>query len=106
MAYAGSTAGSTVSNPPILTQAALAGSTNQGSTSARGPQQWMYRSTHTQALVAATGFFTDGRRLGMRLGDSLLVHGATTFVVSFHTVQAVSTTGVTVSAGLLISSAS
>ena len=106
MAYQGSTAGSTVSNPPFMISSWLAGSTNSGSTDARAWKQFAYRSTHTQALVAATGFFTDGKKLGMRLGDSVLVIGATTYVISHHTVNAVSATGVTVSAGLIVSSAS
>ena len=106
MAYTGSTAGSTVANPPVLTQSWLAGSTKSGSTDARAWNQFIYRSTHTQAEAAATGFITDGRKLGMRLGDSVLVIGATTYVISSHGVRAVSTTGVTLSAGLVISSAS
>ena len=104
MAYAGTT--STSPNPPALTQSWLAGSTDAGSTSADAIKQFIYKSTHTQAEVAATGFITDGEDLGMRLGDSVLVIGSTTYVLSHHSVRAVSSTGVDLSAGLLISSAS
>lgn len=106
MAYSGSTSGSTVANPPALTQSFIAGSTNTGSTDAYAWQEFVYRSTHTQAEVAATGFFTDGQALGMKLGNSVMSIGSTTFVVSHHCVNAVSSTGATVSAGLLVSSAS
>ena len=106
MAYQGSTAGSSVANPPVLTQSYLAGSTNTGSTDLSANNQWMYTSTHTQAEVAATGFITDAQDLGMNLRDSVLVFGSTTYVCSHHSVRAVSSTGATLSAGLLISSAS
>ena len=101
MAYQGTT--STAPNPPILiTQGIGVGSTAGSNTQA----QWFYRSTHTQALAAAAGFFTDGQVLGLKLGNSMLVMGTTTYVLSHHTVNAVSSTGATISAGLLVSSAS
>jgi len=111
MAYQGTTAGSSVSNPPFLVSQGIA-STGIGSTapstSNRGPtpSQWHYKSTHTQAEVAAAGFITDARVLGMKIGDSVLVMGSTTMVISHHVVNALSSTGATISAGLLISSAS
>lgn len=106
MAYSGSTAGSTVSNPPALVSSYLAGSTNTGSTDAVARKEFFYRSTHTQAEAAAAGFITDAKVLGMSLGDSVQVMGSTTYVLSYHTVQAVTSTGATLSAGLLVSSAS
>jgi len=98
MAYAGTT--STAANPPFLVTQGI------GSTGGVTLSQWMYRSTHTQAAVAATGFITDAQALGMSLGDSVLVVGSTTYVISQHVVNAVSSTGATLSAGLLVSSAS
>lgn len=98
MAYLGTT--STSPNPPaLLTQA-------MGSTGGATPSQWRYVSTHTQVLAAAAGFITDAEVLGMSLGDSVIVAGSTTYVVSHHTVNALSSTGATLSAGLLVSSAS
>jgi hypothetical protein len=98
MAYAGTT--STSPNPPQLISDSL------GSTYGGGAREWRYDSTHTQAEAAAAGFITDGYYLGMKTGDSVRVYGSTTFVMSMHAVSAVTTTGATLSAGLLISSAS
>jgi hypothetical protein len=94
MAYTGTT--STAPNVPYLVSQSISGS----------QRIWRYKSTHTQALAAATGFFTDGQYVGLQVGDEMLVLGSTTYVVSHHTVQAVSSTGATLSAGLLVSSAS
>lgn len=94
MAYTGTT--STAPNVPYITSQAINGV----------HRTWRYESTHTQSGAAATGFFTDGQSLGMKLGDSVMVVGSTTYVISQHCVNAVSSTGVTISAGLLVSSAS
>ena len=110
MAYLSSTNGSSAVVPVLVAQGIA--STGIGSTApstgSKGPtpKQWVYTSSHTQAEAAGTGFFTDGRTLGMAIGDSVLVVGATTLVISNHTVNAVATTGVTLSAGLCVSSAS
>jgi len=106
MAYAGSTAGSSASNPPALITSWLAGSTAGGSTGLHAHKEFSYVSTHTQAEVAATGFITDAKSLGMNLGDVVQVRGSTTYLLSYHTVKTVSSTGATLSAGLLVSSAS
>ena len=98
MAYAGTT--STSPNAPQLRTQSM------GSTYGGGSREFLYKSTHTQAEVAATGFITDGFYLGMKVGDRVEVHGSTTYVVSMHAVSTVSTTGATLSAGLLVSSAS
>jgi hypothetical protein len=66
----------------------------------------MYRSTHTNVEAAVAGFITDAQALGMSLADSVLVVGSTTFIVSHHSVQALSSTGASLSAGLIVSSAS
>lgn len=108
MAYAGSTAGSSVANPPVLTQSWLAGSTagQGGSTETGAMQQWLYRSTHVQTDVDNAGFITDAQILGMRLGDSVLAVSSSAYIISHHVVNAISSTGCTLSAGLLVSSAS
>ena len=98
MAYAGTT--STAANPPFLISQGV------GSTGGVTFAEWRYESTHTQAEAAATGFITDAQDLGMSLGNSVLVVGSTTYVISHHVVNAVSSTGATLSAGLLVSSAS
>ena len=93
MAYAGTT--STSPNVPWLYSEAII-----------GPSDWKYRSTHSQAEAAAAGFITDAAALRMSLGDSVLVFGSTTYLMSQHIVNALSSTGATLSAGLLVSSAS
>lgn len=110
MAYLSSTNGSSAVVPVLVSQGIAStgiGSTAP-STSYKGAigKQWIYTSTHTQAEAAATGFFTDARVLGMAIGDAVLVVGSTTMVISNHVVNALSSTGGTLSAGLLISSAS
>lgn len=69
-----------------------------------GKREWQYDSTHTQAEAAATGFFTDGQGLGMKVGDSMKVHGSTTFVITSHAVITVTSTGASLSTGSIYSS--
>lgn len=97
MAYAGTT--STSPNPPRLTSQGI------GSTAGGGIREWQYKSTHTAALVSSTGHFTDGQALGMQVGDIVWVQGSTTYVLTSHTVVAVSATGVSVSSGVSLSAA-
>lgn len=98
MAYAG--VNSTIANPPAAVLEVM------GSTGGRGARVWLYKSTHTQLEMSSAGFITDGLNLGAQLGDVMLVLGSTTYVMSAHTVQARSSTGISLSAGLTISSAS
>lgn len=106
MAYAGSTSGSTVANPPAVVADLLSGSTNTGSTDLRGQRLWVYKSTHVQTDLDNTGLITDAQALGMRLGDPVFALTSTGYTMSIHTVQTISSTGATLSAGLLVSSAS
>lgn len=57
--------------------------------------EWNYQSTHTQAEVTtAAGFFTNGKQLGMKLGDR--VRGQTTAYARYDgVISEVSTTGCT-----------
>ena len=91
MAYQGSTAASSVSNPPVqiiqtLSQGGFStavstginmGSTQIGSTlfsvlgRALGGNLWYYASTDQSSAVFASGYFADGFKLGMRPGDIL-----------------------------------
>lgn len=110
MAYLSSTVGSSANPPSLISQGIATAKLNSTApstgTGQRTPKQWVYHSTHTQAEAAATGFITDARALGMTIGDSVLVIGSTTMVISSHVVNALSSTGCTLSAGLLVSSAS
>lgn len=85
-------------NRPLLT----------GSQPIAGPRSWVYKSTHTQAAVGTSDHISeaDAGKLGMAVGDEVTVMGSTTYVVSKHAVAAVGTTYVSLSAGLLVSSAS
>lgn len=81
MAYNGTTAASSVANPPRKLIEGIAG--NQGTTglttvpnnvSGQGGSLWFYCSTNMTTDLTAAGFFSDGKALGMRPGD--MVFGA------------------------------
>jgi hypothetical protein len=82
MSYSGTTAASSVSNPPILLSriagartilgtSGLTGWTS-GVTRAGGIGLWQYISTNLSTDMTVAGFFTDGQLLGMQVGDLLL----------------------------------
>ena len=82
MAYSGTTAASSVANPPLLLSriagarsilgtSGLVGWTS-GVTRAGGIGLWQYISTNLSTDITAVGFFTDGFQLGMQVGDILL----------------------------------
>lgn len=91
--YVGTTAGSSVSNPPVLLSR-LAGarsilgtsqSTQWSSASVRagGLGLWQYISTNVTTDLTSVGFFTDGLALGMQIGDLMLVTEYTSAGSSF-----------------------
>ena len=80
-----------------------------------GGRTWQYFSTHTRAVVVASTHITDGQALGMKVGDKFFVSETTTAaansasdggILSVHRVTTVASTYVTLSVGVLISSAS
>lgn len=85
MAYSGTTAASSVANPPILlvrgvgtlvnAAGAVIGSTAQPNVGGTG--LWYYASTDGATICSSPGYFTDGRQLGMRNGDFILIAAAT-----------------------------
>lgn len=121
MAYNGSTAASSIANPPVLmfgTHAAIdqriPGSGTTGSTiymnnaykastavysegRAFGGQMWGYWSTDNTTAIASSGYFTDAGQLGIRPGDMILAVGSTggtgTVVTRLLTVSNISTSG-------------
>lgn len=114
MAYNGSTAASSVANPPrcivqtftsrgAYDSTALSGAAADVSLNNQGGSIWSYVSTDAVGTVITTGYFSDGHKLGMHPGDHVLgvvtsTNGGT--VTSyFGTVTSVSTNGATVSAG-------
>lgn len=70
MAYVGTTAASSVSNPPIQIARGLAGGI-LGS-SVQGTGLWFYSSTDLSSVMSTNSYFTDGLYLGMRVGDVVL----------------------------------
>lgn len=80
MSYSGTTAASSISNPPIL----LARGFGSGITTASsigGQGLWIYTSSHSATEMSSgtnTGnFFTDGVKLGMKGGDVIFLVGNT-----------------------------
>lgn len=84
LTYNGSTAGSTLANPPVLLTAgigghvqwATSGSTVAPITYGSGAKVWFYASSNAASEVAGAAAIGDGYALGMSLGDIML--GVTT----------------------------
>jgi hypothetical protein len=79
MAYSGSTASSTLANPPrLLVQGLSRAVGTTGLTTApsapnsQGGSLWYYCSTNLTTDVLASGFFSDGKALGMAPGDAVI----------------------------------
>jgi len=86
MAYA-------TTNPPQLIVPGMGG----------GLALWAYASTDVHTDVDATGYFTDGAALGMRVNDTVIVtKTSATIGATIHTVTAVTAGGAaTVAAAIL-----
>lgn len=101
MAYNGTTAASTLTNPPILMASAMGGKVlNNGSTiggtgAGSGAQLWLYTATDSSTVPLDANYFTDAKALGMKAGDLVFQVGATgsTFGVSVNVLGPVSTAG-------------
>lgn len=101
MAYFGTTAASSVSNPPILLQRIAGARTilgtsqttqwSSGVTRAGGIGDWRYISTNLTTDLTSVGFFTDGLQLGMQVGDVMTGVQYTSAGSSFITFQGVLT---------------
>jgi len=74
MAYSGSTAASTLANPPNRIDNALlsARNINESTSALEGGSLWTYTSTNLAANLLTTGFFSDADRIGMRNGDVVI----------------------------------
>ena len=72
MSYSGTTASSTLSNPPRRIGGAIAPSTVNTSSGLGGCSLWMYQTSDESTNLQSTGYFTDGRLLGMKSGDILM----------------------------------
>ena len=92
MAYLSST--STAPNVPALMSPGVRGTAV--------PRTWVYSSTHISSDIEAANFFTDGKALGMKVGDQLIHTGSTTYVMTSHTVVAVGSTTTDLGVGTTI----
>lgn len=81
-----------VSNPPVCVTARI------GS----GPALWIYNSADVHTDVDEANYFSNGRKLGMKVGDHVIV-GKTTATIgsTLHYVTTVTASGATVSAAIL-----
>lgn len=68
-----------------------------------GPQLWIYNSTDVHTDVDASGYFTNGAALGMKVGDHVIVGKSTATIGStLHYVTTVTAGGAaTVAAAIL-----
>jgi len=108
MAYLGTTAASSIVNPPRVVQpldVARIGS-SAGPLAAR---LWLYASTGTSSDPFTANYFTDALQLGMKEGDIMLYVGristvASSAVLGMGVVGAVSTDGTQLSTWSFITS--
>lgn len=80
MSYSGTTAATTLSNPPILLCRGM-GLANTTASSIGGLGLWMYSSSHSATEMSSGSnsgtFFTDGVAMGMKAGDAIIIVGTT-----------------------------
>jgi len=69
MAYYGSTAASSIANPPVPLFGPLTKSPSSLGNTSRGLTLWAYKSSNTAAQASAANFMSDAYYLGMRPGD-------------------------------------
>lgn len=95
MAYHGTTAASSLSNPPIKLISGVGNYNYQSTGHGGGRQVWLYNSSNATSDVQAANFFTDAKYLGMRQGDIILGTVATGSSVSFYAgvISSVTTAG-------------
>ena len=82
-----------------------------------GPRQWTYWSSHTALVAQSSTHITDGRDLGMKVGDKVDVyyitasatgHGLTSTAfntLTSHVVVRVAATSINLSTGVVLASA-
>lgn len=110
MAYLGTTASSSLQNPPALFARPLSGGARIATTEPQmGMGLWMFASTDTSSSPFTSNYFSDGKSLGMKQGDVVICVGMTSTVSSsavlmLGVVGAVSTAGTQLSTFSFISS--
>lgn len=110
MPYLGTTAASSLQNPPSLVARPLSGGARINSTEPQlGMGLWMFASTDTSSSPFTANYFSDAKSLGMKQGDVVICVGMTSTVSSSQVlmlgcVGAVSTAGTQLSTFSFISS--
>lgn len=110
MAYSGSTAASTVMNPPARVDhgGLTARSVNESTSTAEGRGLWYYNSTNATTDLDAANFFSDGQQIGMRNGDVIIAvqttGSETTPRVMIAAIHGVSSAGARISTASMITS--
>lgn len=95
MAYNGTTAASSVANPPIQIARSMGGGLNTLSTGGTGGGLWMYNSSNGSTELQSSTFFTDAYYIGMKQGDMIMFGGSTgsSAYAGFGVIGAVTTSG-------------
>ena len=72
--YVGTTAASSVANPPVRVSHGLISQSNyaESTTWVNGGSLWTYASSNLTTTMHVANFFTDGHLLGIRNGDILI----------------------------------
>jgi len=115
MAYSGTTAASSLANPPRKLVEAIAGNagttgltTAPGAPGAQGGAIWTYCSTNATTDLTASNFFSDGKSLGMRPGDlvmgSQFTSAGSSVITFWGAITGVSSSGASLSTGSLVTS--
>jgi len=80
MTYVGTTAESSVRNPPRRIDSGLLSQRNRGESTSinEGGALWTYTSSNLTTSLITTGFFSDGALLGMRNGDIVIANTQST----------------------------
>lgn len=116
MAYSGTTAATSLSNPPRQVLSAsmsmVVGTTGLSTAPAapggQGGGLWFYSSTNLTTDLTATNFFSDGKALGMRPGDAVygvqFTSAGSSVTTFMGAITGVSTLGASLSTGSLMTS--
>lgn len=88
MSYVGTTAASSVANPPNRIDNALLSQRNirESTSVAEGGSIWAYTSSNLTTDTASSSFFSDAGKLGMRNGDVVIsashsTEGSTSYIL-------------------------
>lgn len=79
-----------INNPPQCIAQAIA-----------GPSHWLYKSDDAYTAVQAANYFTNGKPLGMKVGDLVSVLDTDSDTATIHQVTEVTDSGATVSQATL-----